>query len=73
MKWVEVLALFNFITWLLPIAIRSWIAWRSPNVSRNTLNSEELGSLSRSVARLNLGGKVLKIGDRAEKPRSTEE
>lgn len=40
MKWEQVLAVFNFITWLAPIAIRSWIAWRFKDVGRNNVSPE---------------------------------
>jgi len=68
MTWAEILALFNFIAWILPIAIRTWIAWRVPSGSRVVLSDQERDAISKSISGINLGGEVLKIGDRAEEP-----
>jgi hypothetical protein len=77
MTWAEVLAAFNFVVWLLPIIIRSWMAWRSPNGSRNILSDQELGSISGAVKRLNLRGKKLELNlselDRAKADRDIQE
>lgn len=72
MTWAELLAAFNFAVWLLPIILRSWIAWRFKNVSTDICDPEELRSVGESVKRLNLRGKRLKIGDGDEKPGSIE-
>ena len=61
MKWEQVLAVFNFITWLAPIAIRSWIAWRFKDVGRNNVSPQELGELGKSIERIDLGSEELKI------------
>lgn len=68
MTWAEVLAVFNFTAWLLPILTRSFIAWKYDNNNRIDLSSEEFGKISGAISKLNLRGKRLKISDRAKKP-----
>lgn len=66
MTWAEVLAVFNFIAWLLPIIIRTWMAWRYDNTNTVVLSTEESGVISRAVKGLKLGNKRLKIGHDSE-------
>lgn len=73
MTWAEVLSVFNMLTWLLPILIRSYLAWKRPNDNRNILSDKEHNDISRSISRLNLGGKILKIGDGTKEPGRTED
>lgn len=72
MKWEQVLAVFNFITWLAPIAIRSWIAWRFKDVGRNNADPEELRELGESIERIDLGSEEFKIIRREEQPGRVE-
>jgi hypothetical protein len=72
MKWAEVLTVVNTIGWLLPILIRSYIAWKYDNTNRVNLSVEESGQISGAISRLNLGGKVLKISDGTEELGTTE-
>lgn len=72
MTWAEILSVFNMLAWILPIIIRSYLAWKKPNDSRNILSDKERNSISKSISKLNLRGKVLKIGDGNEEPGRTE-
>lgn len=48
MSWAEALAIFNFITWFLPIAFRSYLAWRLRK-KPISLTSEEEALISSSI------------------------
>ena len=41
MKWAEVLAVFNFITWLLPIALKFYLNEKSKKIAQEILDKEE--------------------------------
>jgi hypothetical protein len=73
MKWAEVLATFNFVAWLLPIIIRSIIAWKYKNDSRATLSDSDNTSIGRAVSKLNLRGKKLIVSNGAEANRDFQE
>jgi len=73
MKWAEVLATFNFVAWLLPIIIRSIVAWKYKNDSRITLSDSDNTSINRAISKLNLRGKKLIIGNGAKANRDIQE
>lgn len=73
MTWAEVLAAFNFVAWLLPIIVRTWMAWKYDGISEHNLNDQELGGIKSAIGRLNLGGKRLKIGSDSERAGNNEE
>lgn len=73
MNWVDVLAIFNFVAWLLPIIVRTWMAWKYDSTSEHTISDQELGNVKRAVAKLNLRGKRLKIGSDPERAGNNEE
>lgn len=72
MTWAECLAVFNFIAWLLPIIVRSYIAWKVPSDSRITLSDSDNSAISKAISRLNLRGKKLIIGDGAKADRDIQ-
>lgn len=53
MSWAELLTVFNFVTWFLPILLRSWIAYKfkSPPV---TLSKDESDQIESTVRKLDL-------------------
>lgn len=63
MTWAEVLAVFNFIAWLLPLILRAWMAFKYDNNNRVVLSTEESGKISRAIANLKLRGKKLSISN----------
>jgi len=66
MNWAEVLAVFNFIVWLLPIIVRTWMAWKYDSTNEHSLSDIELGQIRGAIGKLNLRGKRLKIGSDSE-------
>jgi len=66
MTWAEALAVFNFIAWLLPLIIRTWMAVKYDSSSEHTLSTEESERIGSVIKRINLGGKRLKIGHDSE-------
>lgn len=72
MTWAEVLAVFNFIAWLLPIIIRSWMAFKYDSTSEHTISDQELGGIRRAITKLNLRGKKLNLGNGAEADRDIQ-
>lgn len=72
MTWAEVLAVFNFIAWLLPILIRSYMAWKYDSISKHNLSDTELESIRKSVGKINFKGGRLDLSDNGEKPREIQ-
>jgi len=72
MTWAEVLAVFNFIAWLLPIIIRTWIAWKYDNTSKHNLSDTELESIRKSIGKINLKGGRLDLSDNGKESRETQ-
>lgn len=72
MKWAEVLTVVNTIGWLLPILIRSYMAWKYDSTSNITLNDQELGGIKSAISKLNLGSEKLKISGGTEELGTTK-
>lgn len=53
MTWAEALAVFNFITWFLPIVVRSYVAWRFRKKT-TSLSQDEIDSISKSIKSKNI-------------------
>lgn len=73
MTWAEALAIFNFIVWLLPIIVRTWMAIFYDSTSESVLSTSEHQSISKAIGKLNLRGKRLKIGSDSERTGNSEE
>ena len=72
MTWAEVLAVFNFTAWLLPILTRSFIAWKYDSISKHNLSDSELESIRKSIGKINFKGGRLDLGNNGKEPRKIQ-
>lgn len=72
MKWAEVLTVVNTIGWLLPILIRSYMAWKYDSISKHNLSDSELESIRKSVGKINFKGGRLDLSDNGKEPREIQ-